>query len=56
MEFVMFAVMFVMFATGVALTVSYDRNGGPLCKWVTGYACGAVALAMFVAMVIVSNI
>lgn len=56
MEFVMYIVMFAMFAAGMALTVSYDRNGGPLCKWVAGYACGAMAIAMFVAMAIVSNI
>ena len=52
----MYVVMFVTFAAGMALTVNYDRNGGTFTKLVAGYIMGALALGMFVAMVIVSNI
>lgn len=52
----MYVVMFVTFAAGMALTVNYDRNGGTFAQWVAGYILGGIAIGMFVAMVIVSNI
>ena len=56
MEFVMYIVMFATFTAGMGLTVNYDRNGGTFAQWVAGYILGALALGMFIAMIIVSNI